>query len=74
MLCVKNEESHVTCVLTSCTDNKIRAFTIDGPRITKRFEKETGSAYVTKFIWYNKNTVLCSLSNGNFMGWDLNTQ
>ena len=28
---------------------------------------------MTKFLWVDENIVLCSCSNGNFVGWDLNT-
>lgn len=38
----------------------------------KRLERDIGHAYVTKFLWYDKDIVICTLSNGNFLGWDLN--
>ena len=61
-------------VFTACNDGKIRVFKIkdDNSGFEKLLDHPTPNTYVTNFV-INDQYVICSLQNGNYLGWNLST-
>lgn len=59
-------------VLTASQDCKIRAYKFgDDNSLQKLLEHPIQNAYVTRFVQANESFLICSLSNGKFLGWNL---
>ena len=71
MMMVINADKQV--LLTSCQDEMVRAFVINENQITNVMKLPTPNTYITKFLKYNENAIICGLENGKFKGWNLTT-
>ena len=62
-------------VFTGYTDGKIRVFKIkeDNSGFEKQLEHPTPNAYVNKFTLSGEQYIICALSNGKYLGWNLSS-
>lgn len=66
-----HERAGSKIVFTACR-TEMRAYTIsDTSKLERRVTVETKNNYVTKIIPVNQDFLVCGMSDGSFMGWDL---